>query len=1637
MNQQHGPPLPPGWSHAFTPQGQIYFINHADGTTSWQDPRINIYGNPDPSNSNHGNADSSNSNHGNQDPRISTQFAPSGQTLLVQMVKKYRCITADEKLNKQQRKEWSNNRSNCTEENLETVQTCVTDLQKQICVQGFPPWESPPAEMAINVCRMIENVMEDYVENGRMALEDCQKMWFELLLRLLETGPGSTAANMIKVRVLKTQDMRKYLEELRGKDLTRMITSLKMWIHISEEPAVSIKNQSADWKKGTMDVLRRLLGTDNNNKVYEPEINQQFIELYLFYFQKMGKEPEIYTEHCCDLMDAIERMYHEKHDKNPFLLLEKTDILKMHWKTFGAVICSNEFRFEKQIRRASDLTKKMTLCILEKDWLIDVIDDMLDLMKKYYVRKNALDNYYKDVLRPIRHLLEKTPEQVYNKHPGIVEKMVPVVTELVQRDPNHMDWAYGITGIMVDQCSAKKGTEKNWITLMKALAKSGNEDGLRRCAYTLNEGKFKKIWNWKQNFEEAREIIKGTSGIHQHMTGKKDTDKTLVDKAGDVVHRLLDQLKLVKMQHKVSEDVAVIAITVMEKKSETLNKYVEEFITDIPFEGCRDVIPDLMRRFSLLVFDQEYPWDERDTKRCGNYFMRGVLDAYSSGKDMPDSVNKTFVRMLIWTMQTDGLDYIDLENGSATFYAVVASQTLITFVTKHVQNQNAAVCKPLVPAILDQMMHEEGSLANASMVVLQSIGIQAAFLVVDHLSRLIDWCKIKPSSDTLYAITKPYEESNGFSKEEFHDVMVIIQDNADDESMMGCMLLKAMAVKQGELFTQHHVDFLITLLGKQTVQYQVLLVLGELIPKKPDLFGENMIKHVLQNTEINLMFTSGIQMIAVNLGLKKEPLVGKILEALIVLAKRCPDPNYLYALLDAMKTLGAKYGVDMLKPHRKYFEDVQKNGKTTYLNELAVTIVNAMDGISMKGIVVEVIQTKEKVKELDQKVTKVEGEVNGLKTTVDKHDKEIKTVKTGIKKVEKRVDVAEQDIKVTKVKVEEIDKKTISNAPKWSRDLSKLMNPTSDHDWRLLAQRLGYSPQDIKAWATQNDPCMSLLSEWYATYKTIEATHAVLTALQEMDRLDAAIIVENSMKAVDDVVKEAPEYAKPPPIFLSYQWGHQNEVKLLRKHLLMAGYECWMDIGQMGGGDKLFEKIDNGIRGSKVIICCVSEKYAKSPNCNREVNLAVNLGKPMIPLLMEKMGWPPHGSMGPIFSEYLFVRFFQRGGEETNDQRYWPAPKFQELLMQLNIYKTLPDESLITKEYKKWWVPVAEEIVITKKKPSTGVKNTASTAGDKDGESKSPDVFLSYQWGKQKQIKQLYKRLTELGLTCWMDIYQMGGGDSLYDKIDRGVRGCKIVLSCVTTKYAVSANCRREVSLADSLKKPLVPLLLEKMEWPPSGPMSMVFTQLLFINFYRDEEVQMSWTGEKFDELLAKVTEHVPSVIQGPDDSKPNEETEMQGKKSEEEKLPTSQNAASNASSTNQHQPAPPPPPPPPEQSTGSQHVAQPSSQPPPPPLTPAYHQQSTQSPQPLQGQPYTQQAAYQQQPYGQHAQSQQAPQQAPQDQRYAQTYNQQQPYGQPLQPQPQSHQQMPQQVQPHSQPTQASPQSGRVNEKSSSCILL
>ena len=65
------------------------------------------------------------------------------------------------------------------------------------------------------------------------------------------------------------------------------------------------------------------------------------------------------------------------------------------------------------------------------------------------------------------------------------------------------------------------------------------------------------------------------------------------------------------------------------------------------------------------------------------------------------------------------------------------------------------------------------------------------------------------------------------------------------------------------------------------------------------------------------------------------------------------------------------------------------------------------------------------------------------------------------------------------------------------------------------------------------------------------------------------------------------------------------------------------------------------------------------------------------------------------------------------------------------------------------------------------------------------------------------------------------------------------------------------MSLADALKKPLIPLLLERVTWPPEGPMGPILTQLLYVNFAQsDESVQDSWNAAEFKELLKNLSSY-------------------------------------------------------------------------------------------------------------------------------------------------------------------------------------
>lgn len=67
----------------------------------------------------------------------------------------------------------------------------------------------------------------------------------------------------------------------------------------------------------------------------------------------------------------------------------------------------------------------------------------------------------------------------------------------------------------------------------------------------------------------------------------------------------------------------------------------------------------------------------------------------------------------------------------------------------------------------------------------------------------------------------------------------------------------------------------------------------------------------------------------------------------------------------------------------------------------------------------------------------------------------------------------------------------------------------------------------------------------------------------------------------------------------------------------------------------------------------------------------------------------------------------------------------------------------------------------------------AGSTGPTSGSSQLP-VFLSYQHKSKEQVRAIKKALELVGLSCWMDESSMRLGEKLTQKIETGIRDCKV-----------------------------------------------------------------------------------------------------------------------------------------------------------------------------------------------------------------------------------------------------------------------
>ncbi|XP_075527761.1 uncharacterized protein LOC142559944 [Dermacentor variabilis] len=226
--------------------------------------------------------------------------------------------------------------------------------------------------------------------------------------------------------------------------------------------------------------------------------------------------------------------------------------------------------------------------------------------------------------------------------------------------------------------------------------------------------------------------------------------------------------------------------------------------------------------------------------------------------------------------------------------------------------------------------------------------------------------------------------------------------------------------------------------------------------------------------------------------------------------------------------------------------------------------------------------------------------------------------------------------------------------PPWLRDAAKLLESgNTGHDWLALAKRLGYTDKELSRFVEETSPGVALLRDWRESNgATRYCIDVLISCLQQISRHDVARLIQEEME---------PE-SLAPPVFISYQWDAQEVVLNIRQHLEFSGFPCWMDVGQVGGGDSLYGKIYEGISRAKVVLCCLTPRYASSSACARELSLADVLRKPIVPVMVEPTPWPPPGPLAVVLSALVYVDLCGIGGHGGSGRRADWEMRFQEIV---------------------------------------------------------------------------------------------------------------------------------------------------------------------------------------------------------------------------------------------------------------------------------------------------------------------------------------------------------------------------------------
>jgi len=126
-------------------------------------------------------------------------------------------------------------------------------------------------------------------------------------------------------------------------------------------------------------------------------------------------------------------------------------------------------------------------------------------------------------------------------------------------------------------------------------------------------------------------------------------------------------------------------------------------------------------------------------------------------------------------------------------------------------------------------------------------------------------------------------------------------------------------------------------------------------------------------------------------------------------------------------------------------------------------------------------------------------------------------------------------------------------------------------------------------------------------------------------------------------------------------------------------------------------------------------------------------------------------------------------------------------------------------------------------------------------------IFLSYPWAIQDNVKILNKKLNDSGLTTWLDIKRLVPGQRLLRTLAENISKSEVFMCCLTKEFANSKNCQDEICYARNQERYIIPIMFEKIEMSDLGDAGVIVNPLLRVNLYEDNP--FVFEGDQFETL--------------------------------------------------------------------------------------------------------------------------------------------------------------------------------------------